>query len=63
MTRSTGRTCRVPRPCGCGNRIKRGERYVEHVASPDHDDFGNVGWWRLAECAECATRYGRVALL
>jgi heterodisulfide reductase subunit C len=39
--------------------ILPGDFYLEHVCSPDHDDIGNVGWWRAAECRECAERCGR----
>lgn len=40
-----------------------GEVYLEHVCSPNHDDLGNTTWWLSAECAECATRCGRGALV
>ena len=67
MIRTTARTARRFYWCGgerYGHRqIKPGERYIEHVISPDHDDIGNSGWDRAQECAECATRYGRGDLL
>jgi hypothetical protein len=59
MIRTQTRTARKFRSCGCGRSIKPGERYLSHVASPNHDDFGNERWWRLAECCDCAARYGR----
>lgn len=60
MVRVTSRTAAKLHECGCGRWIRRGDRYVELVASPDHGDLGNTGWWRIAECSECATRYGRM---
>lgn len=48
---------------GCTGYIKPGERYLEHVCSPDHDGLGNIGWWRMAECAPCAQSRGRTDLL
>jgi hypothetical protein len=63
MTRTTPRKARRLRRCdGCKGQIIPGSRYLEHVASPDHEDLGNVTWWRLAECGECAERYGRAIL-
>lgn len=53
------RRSRKQRRCGCGKRIEKGDRYLEQVASPHHDDLGNPHWWRLAECEDCARRYGR----
>lgn len=49
--------------CECGHLIRIGERYLRHVLTPNHPEVGNVGWWRLAECSECAERCGRGALL
>ena len=63
MIRTTVRTSRRQRMCGCGTVIRPGDRYLEHVASPNHDVLGNAGWWRLAECMSCAERYGRLSLL
>jgi hypothetical protein len=63
MVRTTGRCARRYHRCGCGYWIGPGERYLEHVASPYHDIHSNPHWWRLAECAMCATRYGRAQLL
>ena len=63
MTRTTPRTCLVPKRCECGVRIARGERYIEHVISPGHEDIGNTTWWRAYECRDCAGRYGRSHLL
>ena len=60
MVRNTERTARIWRRCGCGNSIAPGDRYVESWASPDHEDLGNQHWWRLDECSDCATRYGRM---
>lgn len=60
MNRTTLRKARRYRSCASsGTMILPGDLYLEHVCSPDHDDVGNVGWWRAAECRECAERYGR----
>lgn len=59
MIRSTWRTARKARRCGCGNSIAPRERYLEHVMSPDHGDLGGPCWQRIAECSPCAQRYGR----
>lgn len=60
MTRSTPRRAVKVHQCDrCQRRILPGERYREAVVSPGHDGLGNVGWWRLAECRDCALRYGR----
>lgn len=63
MIRTTARTSRRWRRCTNGCPIEAGERYLEHVASPNHGDLGNYDWWRMAECAACAARYGRSAAL
>jgi hypothetical protein len=64
VNRTTARTARRPRRCGAhGERISVGDRYLEHVASPNHSDLSNPTWWRDAECAGCARRYGRGHLL
>lgn len=63
MTRTTPRVARKHHTCDCRAPIRPGERYLEHVAAPDAPDLGNSQWWRLAECAECATRRGRAHLL
>lgn len=55
MKRTTVRKARKTHYCSrCHGRIEPGTRYLEHVASPHHDDLGNEGWWRLAECIPCA---------
>ncbi len=61
LMRTTHRTSRRHRRCdGCKALITPGERYLEHVAAPDpFGELGNVSWWRLAECSNCAERYGR----
>lgn len=62
MTRVTVRTARKPRRCtSCFNVIEPKARYLEHVASPHHDDLNNTSWWRSTECESCARRYGRAA--
>jgi hypothetical protein len=54
------RTARKAHICeGCRSTIKPGERYLEWVASPYHSELNNAHWWRLAECGQCAERYGR----
>ena len=35
------------------------EQYLESVASPDHEDIGNRGWIRMAECKRCAIKCDR----
>ena len=59
MRRARSRTSRIIRRCDCGRTICPGDRYIEHVASPNDPDIGNTGWRRVAECSECAIRYGR----
>lgn len=60
MIRRTVRTSRLHRHCdGCRALIRPGERYVECVASPHHDDLANPMWWRLDDCAECSARRGK----
>jgi len=67
------RTARRRRVCdSCGDyreTIKPGDVYLEHTAFPGHDS-GMAGYRhgggrpvRAAECSDCATRYGRAALL
>lgn len=63
MTRNTARVARRSHRCRCGHSIVPGELYVSSVASPNHGEIGNVGWWREAECSSCAERYGRGWLL
>jgi hypothetical protein len=42
----------------CVNRtfsmIAPGDHYVFMVCSPDHDGLGNLGWWPLRVCVNCA---------
>lgn len=60
MIRSSTRRARKPHQCErCLGAIEPGALYLESVASPGHDDLDNQTWWRLAECADCATRCGR----
>lgn len=64
MKRTTPRTCRKARWCDtCNGPIPAGHAYLEHVASPYHDDLGNVGWWRMDECYVCAWRCDRWDLM
>jgi hypothetical protein len=65
MIRTTARVARKAHRCThyCGNHIQSGDTYLEVVASPDHGDLSNPGWWRLAECAPCATRGSRGHLI
>jgi hypothetical protein len=54
------RTARKPHTCSrCHTQIQPGTRYLAAAASPNHDDLGNEGWWRIAECATCAKTCGR----
>lgn len=58
--RVTCHTSRRFRRCErCSGPIEKGDRYLAMVASPHHDDVGNLGWLRLAECADCARRLNR----
>ena len=64
MIRTEARTARKRHWCQtesvrCTIAIKPGDRYLTHVASPNHDGMGNEGWWPIAECAGCAELYGR----
>lgn len=60
MIWTTAREAAKPHQCSsCLNYIKTGARYLELVASPNHGDLGNTGWWRIEECGDCARRYGR----
>lgn len=47
----------------CRTRIDRGEDYLEHVCSPNHDGLGNTKWWRIYECENCARIAGRTLML
>lgn len=63
MIRTTPRRNTRKRTCeSCRRTVYAGETYLEHVASPNHDDLANTSWWRTTECRDCATRYGRGAL-
>ena len=54
MIRKNNRICMKPRNCDvCKDTIKKGESYLEMVASPYHDDLNNNGWWRLHCCKDC----------
>jgi len=46
-------------PQGGRSRIRKGDLYIEEVATPNHDDLGNLHWWRLAICAQCEEDNGR----
>ncbi len=60
MTRATVRKARKFHRCAsCEMPISPGERYLWHVASPNHQDLNNTRWWRYPECGSCAKRYGR----
>lgn len=62
MIRVTKRVARKRHACtACTHAILPGDSYLEHVASPYHDDLGNDHWWRLCECRDCGERYGREA--
>lgn len=61
MLRVTVKTARKEKRCaeyGCPP-IRPGERYVDHTASPQHDDYGNTRWVHLAICQRCAEQSGR----
>lgn len=63
MIRREVRIARGERRCDgrgyddCTRLILKGERYVASVASPYHDDFGNVGWWHMDLCAPCVAYF------
>lgn len=64
MMRTTRRVARKLHRCPtCRAQIPIGTIYLEHVASPNHGDLSNQHWWRLPECAACATQCGRGHLL
>ena len=64
MIRTTRHRARRARRCdNCRSWITAGAVYLTHVASPNHDDLGNPGWWRMSECATCAHRYHRIHLI
>lgn len=57
MIRITTRRSQKLRVCGwghCSNVIAKGDLYLEHVVSPNHDDLGNIDWMRMGECLDCA---------
>ena len=58
FVRTTRRLARKPHICTGGHLIAAGERYLEHVAAPG-GELGYLTWQRIAECRECAERYGR----
>ena len=61
VIRTEIRTARKVHGCdGCVEVISPGDRYVHHIASPNHGELGNLGWWRRHECRDCAVRYGRM---
>ncbi len=62
MIRVQLRKARKVHHCGCGRVIKVGHYYLEQVCSPRHEASGGR-WGRLAECDECADRYGRGYLI
>lgn len=64
-TRTRRRVARKPHPA-CGGycpTIQPGDVYLECIAFPGDDVIGSESFWRIRECAECATRYGRGHLL
>lgn len=67
MNRTTARRARKPNRCANVSHrqpcIRPGAVYLEHVVSPDHDDLGNIGRWRLPECADDARVYQRGHLI
>lgn len=59
------RVARKRRYCnGCDRRsIAPGQSYLSGTVFPGHDANTTPVPMRLAECADCATRYGRSHLL
>ena len=65
MSVTVRRVARKRHPA-CGGycpSILPGEVYLEHTAFPGDGDLNNERFWRIRECAACATRYGRASLL
>jgi hypothetical protein len=61
---TTRRIARKPRACaGYCPPIQPGDVYLEHKIFPGHDTIDVPHPVTHAECASCATRYGRAALL
>lgn len=62
MIKTTVRTaCKAHLCSRCGGRIRPGEKYASHVASPEDREVnsGNSHWWRIVECASCCELCGR----
>jgi len=60
--RHTARTARTAKVCeSCERRIKPGERYLRWVTFPSDGLLDTIA--SCAECAACARRHGRAALL
>lgn len=47
----------------CDGAIPTGDPYLSGTVFPGHDANTTTAPMRLAECAACAARYGRSALL
>ena len=66
-TRSRVRRARKTHRCGCANGpIHPGQFYIEHTQLPGADaDYANAAGHpvRMAECRDCAERYGRGHLI
>jgi hypothetical protein len=62
---TTRRVARKPHRCNsCDSpAIKPGQPYLSGTVFPGHDLIPTAVPLRLAECAACATRYGRAHLL
>lgn len=60
--RHTARTARTRHRCeSCERRIEVGERYLRWVTFPSDGVMDTIT--ACAECSDCATRYGRGALV
>lgn len=58
--RFSERRSRRRRVCeGCQGWIEPGGVYLRHVTFPSDGVWGTIG--TLAECADCAERYGRLS--
>lgn len=68
-TTARRRVARKPHPCSWGDcrTITPGEVYIEHTEYPggDYTEYADTAGHpvRIAECADCATRYGRADVL
>ena len=65
MSTTCLRVARKPHHCDSGDHpvIKPGQPYLSGTVFPGHDLIPTTVPLRLAECGDCAIRYGRAHLL